>query len=391
MSATGEVRSLLALALTIQFVLGADVASARHTAGSVCAPNWTVYPSPNVGQRNNFLYSISAASPADGWSVGYWDGADGYPRALIEHWNGDSWKVLRKMPDSGPGASLLLGVSVVSEDDVWAVGYRGGLPNTRTLIEHRGTSGWTVVDSPNVGSGSNVLYAVSAVGTDDVWAVGSYWDGRSSRTLTEHWNGTAWNVVESPNVDPGSNKLAAVSARAPDDAWTVGATALEDGTRQTLTEHWDGDGWSVVESEDAEDGASALLAVAQIGHGVLAVGSSQDPDGDVRVLAEVWTGDGWRVIPADDPGARRDVLTGSTQLDHRDALAVGGYGDQGLPDRTLVERLSASGLANEPGADLGTSDAGFLGVTSLSEGDAWAVGYREGPPSARTLIERRCG
>jgi hypothetical protein len=280
---------------------------------------------------------------------------------------------------------------MTSGNDVWAAGYRGGLPNTRTLIEHRGASGWAVVDSPNVGSGSNVLYAVAAFGTDDVWAVGSYWDGRSSRTLTEHWTGTSWEVVDSPNVDPGSNKLTAVTELAPDDAWAVGATALEDGTRQTLTEHWDGDSWSIVESENAGDGASVLSAVAPMGRGVMAVGSSQGADGHARALAEVWMGGGWRVMPSDDPGAGRDVLSGLTQLDDGGALAVGGYGDHGLPDRALVERQSASGLVNEPGADLGTSDAAFLGVTSLSEGDAWAVGYREGPASARTLIERRCG
>ena len=384
-------RSLLSLAVMIPVVTGASVASDTASAGSMCRPDWIVYHTPNVGRLNNFLYSVSAVSGSNAWSVGYWDDVDGYPRALIEHWDGDSWKVLERMPDSGSGASLLLGVSAVSADDVWAAGYRGGLPNTRTLIEHRGPNGWKVTASPNVGSGPNLLYAVSAAAADDAWAVGAHSDGPSIHTLIEHWDGSAWTVVGSPNVDVGSNKLTAVTVSAPDDVWAVGGTTLPTGTRQTLTEHWDGEHWSIVESENAGDDASALAGVSDSGSRIMAVGSSRDSDGHDRVLVEVRMGGRWALMPGADPGRRRDVLNGLTQLENGDVLAVGGYGDEGAPDRTLVERQGASGMVNEPAADLGTSGAAFLGVAALSAGDAWAVGYRAGAGSARTLVERRCG
>jgi hypothetical protein len=274
---------------------------------------------------------------------------------------------------------------------VWAVGYRGGLPNTRTLVEHRGPNGWKVIASPNVGSGPNLLYAVSAAGLGDVWAVGSHSDGHSTRTLIEHWDGSAWTVVSSPSVDTGSNRLTAVTASAPDDVWAVGGTNLPTGARQTLTEHWDGQDWSIVEGENAGDDASTLSAVSETGSRVMAVGSSRDPDGHDRVLVEVSMGGGWALMPGDDPGGSRDVLTGLTLLENDDALAVGSYGDVGAPDRTLVERQGVSGMVSEPAADLGTSGAAFLAVAALSGGDAWAVGYRTGSGSARTLVERRCG
>ena len=54
-----------------------------------------------------------------------------------------------------------MAIDALSLNDVWAVGYRGGVPDTRTLIEHRGPSGWAVVSTPNGGPGTNFLFAVT--------------------------------------------------------------------------------------------------------------------------------------------------------------------------------------------------------------------------------------
>src|SRR6058998_3679946 len=58
---------------------------------------------------------------------------------------------------------------------------------------------WEVVASPNAGRQANSLSSVAAVADNDVWAVG--WAFNQSlfayRTLTEHWNGTRWSIMES--------------------------------------------------------------------------------------------------------------------------------------------------------------------------------------------------
>src|SRR5690242_5087703 len=63
---------------------------------------------------------------------------------------------------------------------------------------------WSVVSSPNVWFDGNQLTAVAAISANDVWSVGyDFPDGGSETTITEHWNGSQWSVVNSPN--PGQD------------------------------------------------------------------------------------------------------------------------------------------------------------------------------------------
>ena len=66
---------------------------------------------------------------------------------------------------------------------------------------------------PDLGTGDNTLNAIDAVAADDIWAVGS-------PGLTEHWDGNAWSVVPFPSTVG----LSAVAAVASDDVWALGGT-----------------------------------------------------------------------------------------------------------------------------------------------------------------------
>src|SRR4029077_3033917 len=108
------------------------------------------------------------------------------------------WSIVASSNPS-TNANVLRGVSVVSANDVWAVGDFVTTTNIRrTLVEHWDGTAWSVVVSPNSGTSTtnNSLKGVSVMSANDVWAVGSAGSG----TLVEHWNGTAWSVVASPNV-----------------------------------------------------------------------------------------------------------------------------------------------------------------------------------------------
>src|SRR5438552_14354058 len=104
---------------------------------------------------------------------------------------------------------------------------------------------WSIVSSPNQGSSS--LYGVSAVSSNDVWAVGYYSNGSSLLPLTEHWNGSSWSIVPSPAINGGL--LHGVAAVSSNDVWAVGEYYNSGGS---LTLHWGGSSWSVVPRANQE-------------------------------------------------------------------------------------------------------------------------------------------
>src|SRR5207249_8939940 len=129
---------------------------------------------------------------------------------------------------------------------------------------------WKVVPSPDP-STESYLNGITALSSSDLWAVGYQSDGAVTRTLTLRWQGSGWYEVPSAATASGQDYLRDVWARSADDAWAVGYTVHSDGRLTTLTEKWDGSGWSVVQSEDPSP-SDALLAVTGTDLKVLAAG-----------------------------------------------------------------------------------------------------------------------
>src|SRR5690242_574765 len=57
---------------------------------------------------------------------------------------------------------------------------------------------WGITSAPNDGGGENVLYGVSALSADSAWAVGYSISGQVHKTLVMKWDGSEWNIVTSP-------------------------------------------------------------------------------------------------------------------------------------------------------------------------------------------------
>src|SRR5947209_10737247 len=114
-----------------------------------------------------------------------------------------AWSVVAS-PSPGPSVNDLNGVASISSNDVWAVGdFINASGASQTLIEHWNGTQWSIVASPNPSAFHNVLRGVTAISTNDVWAVGWFNNAQDiPRTLIEHWNGSSWIVVTSKN---GSN------------------------------------------------------------------------------------------------------------------------------------------------------------------------------------------
>jgi hypothetical protein len=196
--------------------LPVDTATSTPTpTGPPCGLLWRVVPSANANVVNNYLVGVAVVSANDVWAVGYSDSGIGSPTALIERWDGTQWSIV---PDGNAGlGSQLKAVVAASANDVWAVGT--WLSPIHTLVEHWNGTQWNIVTSPNPGSTTNGLNAVVAVSATDVWATGGLNDGGTYQPLIEHWNGTQWSVVPSPADGFG---LLGLAALAPNDIWAVG-------------------------------------------------------------------------------------------------------------------------------------------------------------------------
>jgi hypothetical protein len=242
---------------------------------------WSIVPSPNPGLTQNGLGGFAAVSKDDVWSVGSYDTTAGTIfHTLIMHWNGLQWSVI---PSPSPGTNDLLNiVSAVSAQNIWAVGNSTINGVARTLIEHWDGSQWSIVPSPNVGTHDNVLIGVSAISQSDVWAVGFVNDSNNiMRTLIEHWNGKSWKVVPSPNVGSPTtilnNIITEVVAITATDIWTSGDYVLANGNTQTLMEHWNGSQWSVVQTPNIGSGGDYFQGIAaDSANNIWAVGAYVD-------------------------------------------------------------------------------------------------------------------
>ena len=116
--------------------------------------------------------------------------------------------------------------------------------------------------SPTVGSGPNELHGVRAFSPSDAWVVGHSYSGTGYPiTLTEHWNGQNWSVVPSPNVGTGYNYLTAVAGASPGDIWATGYYLAAGGWRGQVL-HWDGTSWSQAGIPNTSPYDSELFSVS---------------------------------------------------------------------------------------------------------------------------------
>ena len=275
-----------------------------------------------------------------------------------------------------------------------------------TLLATEGTraasltcGAWSVVSSPNAGTSSNFLQAVAAVAANDVWTVGSYFAMPGStvpaRTLTEHWNGSSWSVVNSPNVGTNQNFLYGVSAASSNDVWAVGYEYATGVPSRTLTEHWNGTKWSIVSSPNAI-GINWLRGVVAISAtDVWAVGFSNN-NGTVHTLTEHWNGTKWSIVSSPNVGTLGSSLYSVTKVSATNVWAVGQYSasiSAGVFAQTLTEHWNGTkwSVVKSPNAgQAGSANGGFFGVAAGAANNIWAVGFyvvNGTTPVQTTLIE----
>lgn len=293
------------------------------------------------------FYGVEAIDLENVYAVGYRN-YNNMDTNLITRADGDQWEVVQS-PSPGYTPNYLYGISATSPADIWAVGsyFNVSAGTDQTMIIHKDASQWSIVPSPNVGTGRNVLRAVSALAPDDVWAVGYYNAGPGTReqTLTMHWNGSAWSIVSSPNAPSGSSYLYSVSGNFDGELWAAGYSVdLASGATRTLILKWDdtSNQWNMISSPNPGSVGNLLrdISVARGGGTeAWAVGSFSSSSSLTQTLTLRWdqaTAE-WSQVPSPNPGQPTNQFTGVLTFSQYEAWAVGNRGGPNAFS-TLMER-----------------------------------------------------
>jgi len=226
--------------------------------------------------------SVAAASARDVWAVGYRD-AKGVYRALVEHWDGYRWAVVRLPRLGGPGNGLNA-VDAGASGVVWAVGgsARARGPSQPLVLRLDGRS-WSSVRAP-ASLHSATLNGVAGWSRRVAWVVGATRSGGGDRAFSLQTDGRDWRVVPIDPVAALSFDLNAAWAAAPGDVWAVGSS-FDGRWYRPLVEHGTGGRWSSVPAPRTPGYDSRLMAVDGLAGGELwAVGSASRGAGPRRVL-----------------------------------------------------------------------------------------------------------
>jgi hypothetical protein len=171
---------------------------------------------------------------------------------------------------------------------------------------------------------------VAAVSPSNAWAVGTTGDANqgTGQTLIEHWNGKAWARVPTPNEGTASF-LQAVTAVSAGNAWAVGYFVASNGTYRALSLHWNGKAWANVPSPTPGGDGQLLGVTASPTHDVWASGvlnttrCGHGPP-QCQTLTEHWNGTAWQVVASPDPpSGYLDSLWGISAVSRTDIWAAG--------------------------------------------------------------------
>ena len=266
---------------------------------------WDIVSTPNVGNYVTRLTGVTSLSPNDAWSVGYWRNQPQGWGPVALHWDGSSWSVVN-VPSLGYAFEEVAGVDAAPNGDVWVVGdVTGGASFNLPLVLRWRNGAWDYVGTVTLrpqtvypyGARGGLAYDVAAIAADDVWAVGQaggFGGGATSVPMALHWDGSTWTDVAVPEVASRHHELLDVAAISTDDVWAVGNYRFWAQAYHAVTFHWDGNAWSYVPSPIELIADSGLLDVVATGpNDVWALGT--DPSGPLMMH---WDGTAWSMVPA---------------------------------------------------------------------------------------------
>jgi len=189
--------AIQALSSSNVYAVGASVSDTQKSRPLILhfdGRTWSTVSIPAI--TNAELFSVAAVSPSDIWAVGGFLKVN-HPMLAL-HFDGQQWT---RVPVPGGGA--LFGVTAIASNNLWAVGSQEG---QGALIEHWDGTSWKVFNSPATLITAR-LNGISAISATDIWAAGCNQCGDAGlgqSPLVEHFDGSTWTINPAPTSGQGS-------------------------------------------------------------------------------------------------------------------------------------------------------------------------------------------
>ncbi len=338
---------------------------------------WTIVDTPNIANADNYLQEVTVISNNNVWAVGY-SVSSGVKSVLIMRYDGSVWTTYPATLASGTYSSSLYGVAATSINNMWAVGsYSTSSGPDRTLTMHWDGVSWNYVPSPNIGNYNNDLNSVAVVGTS-LWAVGSYADANGIvRTLIVDGNG----ATSGPDPSSTLNSLTGVTAITSSDVWASGIYNDSSGIHKELLLKWNGTSWTRYDGPSPGRAPNLYKIGAIASNDVWTAGFFIDTGLHYGTLTEHWNGSVWNYIPSANRTGT-SVLWAVAPVEHSAVWTAGyGYPAPNGTTGTLTEYWDGTSWSIVSSPNRGTGINKLYGASSTPGGsvvggyDAWSVGY----------------
>jgi hypothetical protein len=365
-----------------------------------------VLRTPNPGATTNELNAVMAFADDDVWAVGsvaYGTGRIPEPEGpidigkehpLIEHWDGQSWRVVQGLTMSG----RLTAVSGSGPDDIWAAGATSGLNAPRgLLLLHWNGQRWREVRVPQPPERQFEVASLLSLEPDMAWLAGSQLDQDGYGPLLLRWDGQKWATESLPSMNNETAELSGLGASSVKDVWAVGWHHAEGQENLTLVLRFDGDKWHIFPSPNGGVVArrSAFLGVSVGGPSdVWAVGNQAGKRlGSSLTFTAHWDGRTWSIEPSPNMGGENN-LSAVVAMGPRDAWALGA-GTEGYGPQVVIVHWNGSGWRSAQPCTVPEEWDQGTGLSATPGGEIWASGWvrHDSPTTYRTstIVQRFSG
>ncbi len=314
---------------------------------------------------------------------------------------GPAWRVTPTGNPSGTATAALRSVSCASATRCVAVGdyeLEGSSPTRGPVAEQWNGTEWSLQTTTGpAGTEKATLDGVSCALTTACTAVG-YYQTRSSVdvSMTETWNGSGWSFHSS--AEPGGevdSVLTGVSCTSVSACTAVGRYENGSGVEGPWAERWNGSTWSL-QTVTPPSGAKATYPTGVSCTSSTACAMSGWYEGSSSTekvpFAESWNSTEWTSQSVPKPsGSRSTVVSGISCSASTACALVGSYDDSGGVEVTLAERWNGTEWAVQSTPNPSGAKRSFLdgGVSCASSEVCIAVGYSLNSSSKDvTLAER---
>lgn len=270
------------------------VVDARNVASA--STGWRITATPDA---NAVLGGLSVLSNNDAWAVGTAGYQQGTVLPLVRHWDGKSWTMVTALTTK----DVYLGdVSASSASNVWISGAQIHGRNPRFCLlhwdGHQWSTQWPATPKSSAFSGSS---SVLTFGPNDVWRFSSLMTDPSFTADVAHFDGRRWTKVKVPAPIMGTS---AVSSH---DIWATAVTC--DGGACGRIVHWTGSTWSTSPQPPTTGNSAKYFGsyytgiVARSAKDVWVLGSANAKAGPGKAIFLHWNGKSWAMlpVPTDNP------------------------------------------------------------------------------------------